>query len=61
MKISELKRILEKDGWYLHKTGGPHDKYRHPSKAGQIPIPRHNSKEVAKGTLMKILKDAGLR
>lgn len=61
MRYAELLRILKKDGWELHRNGANHDLYRHPTKAGQIPIPRHQSKEVKDGTLARILKDAGLK
>ena len=61
MKISELLKILKKDGWYLYRNGGRHDIYRHPTKPNQLTIPRHGSKEVAKGTEQRILKDAGLK
>lgn len=50
MKVNELLKILKADGWYLHRNG-----------KGQIPVPRHQSKEVATGTLNKILEDAGLK
>ena len=60
-KISEVVKLLKKDGWFLHKHGSRHDLYRHPTKDGQIPIPRHGSKELAKGTLNSVLKQAGLK
>ncbi|WP_373496152.1 type II toxin-antitoxin system HicA family toxin [Aquiflexum sp.] len=61
MKVSEILKILTKDGWYLFKNGKKHDLYRHPTKPGQIPIPRHQSQELRKGTEQSILKDAGLK
>lgn len=61
MKYAELLKVLKQDGWELHRNGARHDLYRHPTKQGQIPIPRHQSKEVKDGTLAKILKDAGLK
>ncbi len=60
MKVSEVLKILTKDGWYLHRQGGNHALYRHPTKEGQIAIPRHQSSELAKGTERSILKSAGL-
>lgn len=60
-KINELLKLLKEDGWYFYKHGGNHDKYRHPSKDGQLTIPRHGSKEIAKGTHESILKQAGLK
>jgi len=59
-KTSELIKRLKKDGWYIHRHGKKHDLYRHPEKEGQLVVPRHGSKELAKGTLKSILKGAGL-
>ncbi|WP_299767570.1 type II toxin-antitoxin system HicA family toxin [uncultured Dokdonia sp.] len=59
-KVSELLRRLKKDGWHIHRHGKKHDLYRHPEKNGELVIPRHGSKELAKGTLHSILKEAGL-
>ena len=58
--VNELLKTLRKDGWYLYRSGGNHDLYRHLTKAGQLTIPRHGSKELAKGTYMSILKAARL-
>jgi predicted RNA binding protein YcfA (HicA-like mRNA interferase family) len=60
-KVSELLRLLKKDGWYLYKNGANHDLYRHPSKKNQLTVPRHGSKEMATGTYNSILKAAGLK
>ncbi|THD67635.1 type II toxin-antitoxin system HicA family toxin [Robertkochia marina] len=60
-KVSEIRRLLLKDGWYLHRHGGNHDMYRHKEKSGQITLPRHGSKELATGTMNSILKQAGLK
>jgi predicted RNA binding protein YcfA (HicA-like mRNA interferase family) len=54
----ELCRILELNGWTLLKIRGSHRKYE---KAGNlITVPVHSNKPLKKGTLSKILKDAGL-
>jgi len=60
-KVSELLRILLKDGWYLYRNGSRHDLYRHPTKKGQVAVPRHKAKELANGTFIGILKEAGLK
>jgi predicted RNA binding protein YcfA (HicA-like mRNA interferase family) len=60
MKFSKLQKILESDGW-IPSDGGRHYLYRHPVKKGMIPVGRHRSQEVPKGTLNKILKMAGLK
>ena len=60
VQVSELVKILRREGWYLHHHGGRHDQYRHPAKPGQLSIERH-AKEVTPGTLNRILKLAGLK
>ncbi|WP_343707927.1 type II toxin-antitoxin system HicA family toxin [Flavobacterium sp.] len=59
--VNELLKLLKKDGWYLYNNGANHDKYRHATKQNQLHIPRHGSKEMAKGTYESILKAAGLK
>lgn len=59
--VNEVLKLLKKDGWVLYRNGSRHDLYRHPTKPNQIPIPRHGSQELPKGTLNNILKDAGLK
>lgn len=60
MKFSELYRLLESKGW-TRNEGSKHAKYTHPDFKTFIPVGRHPSKEVPKGTLDKIKKDAGLK
>lgn len=59
MKYSELYKILEKDGWYIKRTG-KHYLYKHPIKRGQLTVGKHKNKEVPTGTLKDTLKQAGL-
>ena len=61
MKSSELLRMLKKDGWYIVRQSGSHMIMKHPTKAGSIPIPFHSSKEVKKGLLRAILKQAEIK
>ena len=32
MKVSEMLRVLKKDGWYLYREGRNHSMYRHNTK-----------------------------
>lgn len=62
MKTSELRRLLIKNGWRIIRNGAKHDLFGHPERPDiQIPIGRHGSQEVPKGTANQILKDAGLK
>ena len=53
MKFSEFYKLLEEHGW--RKDGGSrHEHYVHPDYDYFIPVGRHLSKEVPKGTLINI-------
>lgn len=60
MKSSELLRILKKDGWFEVRQKGSHMIMRHPTKPDQLTVPYHASKEVGKGILKALLKQAGI-
>lgn len=58
MTYNQLIRILEENGWEQKRT-----KKYHTFKKGDmsITVGNHPSQEVPKGTLHKILKEAGLK
>ena len=58
MKSSELLRMLKKDGWFEIRQTGSHLIMAHPTKLKKVVVPVHGSKEVPKGTLLSVLKDA---
>jgi len=60
VKVREVIRILERDGWYLARTKGSHRQYAHPEKAGTVTVPGKMSKDVAIGTFKSIWKQAQL-
>lgn len=59
MKWNELKKIAEKQGWYLSRPGAKHDIYRHPTKDFSIQIGRHGTQEIPSGTFFKLKKQIG--
>jgi predicted RNA binding protein YcfA (HicA-like mRNA interferase family) len=61
MKIREVIRMLESDGWILVATKGSHRQYKHPTKRGRVTIPGHFNDDIRAGTLNSILKQAGLK
>ena len=61
MKIREVTKFIENDGWYLARTKGDHRQYKHPVKKGLVTISGKLSDDVGKGTLNSILKQAGLK
>lgn len=61
MKIREVVKLIEGDGWYLVVTRGSHRQYKHPTKPGRVTIAGKPSDYLAPGTLGSILKQAGLK
>lgn len=61
MKVSEVLRMLQDDGWMLVATRGSHRQFKHPSKAGRVTVPGKPSDDLAPGTLNSVLKQAGLK
>jgi predicted RNA binding protein YcfA (HicA-like mRNA interferase family) len=61
MKVRDIVKWIESDGWYLARTRGSHHHYRHPTKRGLVTIPGKPKDDLAPGTLNSILKQAGLQ
>jgi predicted RNA binding protein YcfA (HicA-like mRNA interferase family) len=61
VKIRDLIRILQNDGWLLARTRGSHRQFKHPTKPGLVTVAGHESEDIAKGTLNSVLKQAGLK
>jgi len=61
MKVREVIKLLEADGWYLVATKGSHRQYKHPTKPGRVTIAGHSGDDLASGTLNSILKQAKLK
>lgn len=60
VKSRELIREPEDDGWVLVRSRGSHHHFRHPLKPGTITVP-HPKKDLGRGLVQKIRKQAGLR
>ena len=61
MKIRDLIRMIEDDGWCLMRTRGSHRQYKHPKKKGSVTISGKPNDDIAPGTLNSVLKQAGLK
>lgn len=62
MKVRDIIRLVEKDGWVmLPRTGTSHRQYKHPVKTGRVTIAGHPGDDVDNGTRNSILKQAGLK
>jgi predicted RNA binding protein YcfA (HicA-like mRNA interferase family) len=61
MKVRDIIKMIEDDGWYLVATRGSHRQYKHPAKRGRVTIAGNMNHDVAQGTLNSILKQAELK
>jgi predicted RNA binding protein YcfA (HicA-like mRNA interferase family) len=61
MKVRELLRLVEADGWVLTRYRGSHRQFRHPIKPGTVTIAGRPALDVPPGILNSILKQAGLK
>ena len=59
MKVRDAIRMIETDGWFFVAQEGSHRQYKHAVKKGRVTIPGKLGKDLAKGTLNSILKQAG--
>ncbi|HEY5552985.1 MAG TPA: type II toxin-antitoxin system HicA family toxin [Opitutaceae bacterium] len=61
MKVRDVIKLLQKDGWTLVRTKGSHRQFRHPVKPGTVTIAGHPSVDMPAGTLNSVLKQSGLK
>jgi predicted RNA binding protein YcfA (HicA-like mRNA interferase family) len=61
LKVGEMIKMLEADGWYLVVTTGGHRQYKHPVKPGRVTVAGKPSADLPPGTERSILRQAGLR
>jgi predicted RNA binding protein YcfA (HicA-like mRNA interferase family) len=61
MKVRDVVKMLEQDGWQLDRTRGSHRQYKHPGKPGVVTVPGKPGDDLAPGTLNSVLKRAGVK
>jgi predicted RNA binding protein YcfA (HicA-like mRNA interferase family) len=61
VKVKELIKLLESDGWVQVRMRGSHRQYRHPTKSGTVTVSGKPSVDIPPGTLNNALKQAGLK
>jgi predicted RNA binding protein YcfA (HicA-like mRNA interferase family) len=61
MKVRDLIKQIQQDGWFQVRQTGSHRQFHHPSKTGTVTLAGGPSEDVPKGTLNSVLKQAGLK
>jgi predicted RNA binding protein YcfA (HicA-like mRNA interferase family) len=61
VKVTDILRLLQQDGWFLVAQKGSHRQFKHSTKPGRVTVPGKPSDDLAMGTQNSILKQAGLK
>jgi predicted RNA binding protein YcfA (HicA-like mRNA interferase family) len=61
MKVRDVIRLIEQDGWFLVATRGSHRQYKHLIKPGRVTVAGKPSDDMAPGTFNSVLKQAALK
>jgi predicted RNA binding protein YcfA (HicA-like mRNA interferase family) len=61
VKVREVLKQLDDDGWTIVRQRGSHRQLKHRVKSGLVTVAGKPGDDLAPGTLLNILKQAGLR
>jgi predicted RNA binding protein YcfA (HicA-like mRNA interferase family) len=61
MRIRDVIKLIEADGWHLIAMKGSHRQFKHPTKKGRVTISGNPGDDLAQGTLNSVLKQAQLK
>jgi predicted RNA binding protein YcfA (HicA-like mRNA interferase family) len=61
MKVRQVIKLIEADGWRLVRQCGSHRQFKHATKPGRVTIAGNDGDDVKVGTLASILRQARLK
>jgi predicted RNA binding protein YcfA (HicA-like mRNA interferase family) len=61
VKVRDVIKLIQDDGWFLVRTRGSHRHFKHSAKPGIVTVAGHPSVDLPRGTLNSVLKQAGLK
>lgn len=61
MKVRDIIRLVQDDGWFLVRTRGSHRHFKHPSKPGLVTIAGHPGVDMPKGAFNSARQQLGLK
>ena len=61
MKVREVIKLIEDDGWVLARQRGSHRHFIHAIKPGRVTVAGNLGADVRPGTLASMLRQAGLK
>jgi predicted RNA binding protein YcfA (HicA-like mRNA interferase family) len=60
MKVREIIKLIEADGWYRIKSRGGHRQYKHFVKRGRVTVPGQMNADLDRKTEKSVVRQAGL-
>lgn len=61
MKAKELIQLLRENGWIEYRQKGSHRVFKHEDFENNVSVPDHGKKDLDRGLLHRIMKQAGLK
>ncbi|MEK6777878.1 MAG: type II toxin-antitoxin system HicA family toxin [bacterium] len=61
MKVRDLIKLLESNGWVQVRMKGSHRQFKHPSMPSVVTVAGSPNADIPQGTLNSIMKHAGLK
>ena len=61
MKVRDVIRLIEEDGWRFHSQVGSHRQYVHPAKPGRVTVAGQPSHDMHPKTLADVCRQAKIR
>jgi len=61
VKVRDVIRLIEADGWRIVVTEGSHRQFKHRTKPGRVTVSGHLGDDMPKATLASVLRQAGLK
>jgi predicted RNA binding protein YcfA (HicA-like mRNA interferase family) len=61
VKVREIIKLIEQDGWHQVRQRGSHRQFKHPTKPGLVTVPGRRAQDLHPKTAANILRQAKLR
>jgi len=61
VKVREVIRMLERDGWVLVLTRGSHRQFKHLTRPGRVTVSGNLGDDMPKGTFASVKRQSGLK
>jgi predicted RNA binding protein YcfA (HicA-like mRNA interferase family) len=61
VKVREVVRLLQQEGWHIVMTRGSHRQFKRPMKPGRVTVSGNLGDDMPKGTFASVTRQAGLK